>query len=71
MTDETESRLLLDSIHAGVFNLSKGMRRLSTEMKMTRQHIASMVALREFDNIEVDQIKMRLDRLERKLDEGR
>ncbi|MEM9571871.1 MAG: hypothetical protein AAF996_10410 [Pseudomonadota bacterium] len=47
--------------------LADRMGTMSVEMRATRQHVAGLVALQDHDHVEITQIKLRLDRIERQL----
>lgn len=50
--------------------MSDRMTDLSVEMRATRQHVAGLVALQDHDHVELAQIKLRLERLEKRLGSG-
>ena len=67
MTKEKSVLEYLSVIQADMFRLAERMETVSVEMRATRQHVAGLVALQDHDHVELAQIKLRLDRLERQL----
>ncbi|MEM7329381.1 MAG: hypothetical protein AAF437_11615 [Pseudomonadota bacterium] len=59
--------LHLGALREDVSRIADGMAALSAEMRATRQHVAGLAALQDHDHVELAQIKMRLNRLERGL----
>lgn len=59
----------LQSIRTHVSRISDRMGTLSVEMRATRQNVAGLVTLQDHDHVEIAQVKMRLERLERRLQE--
>ncbi|MEM7458793.1 MAG: hypothetical protein AAF331_04950 [Pseudomonadota bacterium] len=47
--------------------MAKQMNTLTMEMRATRQIVAGMAALQDSDHVDIDQIKKRIERLERRL----
>ena len=57
-------------IQADVFRLAERMETVTVDMRATRQHVAGLVAVQDYDHVELAQIKLRLERLERRLDQA-
>ena len=68
MADENKLFEYLSSIKTDMSRLTDRMDTMSVEMRATRQHVAGVVALQDHDHVEITQIKLRLDRIERQLD---
>jgi hypothetical protein len=68
----TEDQLFetLEALRADMVRMSDRMTDLSVEMRATRQHVAGLVALQDHDHVELAQIKLRLERLEKRLGSG-
>lgn len=67
MADDTIFQEHLRSMRTQLAHLANHMGTISTEMRATRQHVAGLVALQDHDHIEIAQIKLRLERIERRL----
>lgn len=65
----TETRVLktLELLQTDMARLADRMTDVGVEMHATRQHVAGLVAVQDHDHVELAQIKMRLDRIERRL----
>ena len=59
---------ILRDIRSEMAKMAAHMMTLSTEMTALRQHQGAVVTLQEHDHTEIAAIKVRLDRLERRLD---
>jgi len=57
----------LRSIQADMSRMANRMDTVAAEMRATRQHVAGLVALQDHDHVELSQIKLRLDHIERHL----
>lgn len=67
MTYENNVLENLRLMKADLSRLADRMSTMSVEMRATRQHVAGLVALQDHDHVEITQIKLRLDRIERQL----
>ena len=65
----TDYRMLniLRSLQSDVGRLADRMIDVSADMRATRQHVAGLVAVQDHDHVELAQIKLRLERIERRL----
>ena len=70
MTAEVENLMLehLRAIRADTAKMSEDIRGLRTEMTSMRQHMAGVVTLQELDHTDIASLKVRLDRIERRLE---
>ena len=59
----------LAAIETAMSRMVRQMEAMSVEMRATRQIVAGMAALQDSDHVDVAQIKLRLARLERRLDD--
>ncbi len=57
----------LQTLQTDMGRLADQMTDVSVEMRATRQHVAGLVAVQDHDQVELRQIKLRLDRIERRL----
>jgi len=57
----------LESIQADMVRMVDRMSDVTVDMRATRQHVAGLVAVQDHDHVELAQIKLRLDRIERRL----
>ncbi|NQY14138.1 MAG: hypothetical protein HRT81_09805 [Henriciella sp.] len=67
MSDENSVLENLSLMRVDLTRLADRMDRMSVEMRATLQHVAGLVALQDHDHVEITQIKLRLDRIERRL----
>jgi|GEM_PF-5089470 len=67
MSDKNSVLENLSLMRVDLTRLADRMDRMSVEMRATRQHVAGLVALQDHDHVEITQIKLRLDRIERQL----
>lgn len=65
----TDNRMLktLESIQVDLARMADRMTDVTVDMRATRQHVAGLVAVQDHDHVELAQIKLRLDRIERRL----
>jgi hypothetical protein len=70
MTAEVENLMLehLRPIRADTAKMAEDIRGLRTEMTSMRQHMAGVVTLQELDHTDIASLKVRLDRIERRLE---
>ena len=68
MNSENTVLEYLRAIRADMSRMADRMETVTVEMRATRQHIAGLAALQDHDHVEISQIKLRLDRIERRLD---
>lgn len=57
----------LESIQIDLARVADRMTDVTVDMRATRQHVAGLVAVQDHDHVELAQIKLRLDRIERRL----
>lgn len=55
------------AIRTDISRMAKQMNTLTMEMRATRQIVAGMASLQDSDHVDIDQIKKRIERLERRL----
>ena len=70
MNEEVE-KLMLDhmrAIRADMARLADSMRTMQSEMSAMRQHLAGVVTLQEHDHGDIATLKVRVDRIEQRLD---
>jgi hypothetical protein len=58
----------LRAIRADMAKMPDAMRTMSAEMSAIRQHLAGVVTIQEHGHEEIATIKVRLDRIERRLE---
>ena len=58
----------LRAIRGQVTKLADGMHTLSTEMTAMRHHLFGAITTQNSDHVEIAEIKVRLDRIEKRLD---
>ncbi|TDR88237.1 hypothetical protein [Enterovirga rhinocerotis] len=58
----------LSAIRGDIAMIKDDMRGLKAEMTSIRQHIAAVMTLQEHDHTDIAMIKVRLDRIERRLE---
>ena len=58
----------LRAIRSDMAKMADSMRLLGTEMTAIRQHMAGVVTIQEYDHGDLAAIKVRLERLERRLE---
>ncbi len=70
MNEKVENLLLehLRAIRTDVGRMSDDMRVLRAEMTAVRQHVSGLGTLQDQDHSDIAAIKVRLDRIERRLD---
>ena len=70
VTAEVENLMLehLRAIRADTAKMAEDIRGLRTEMTSMRQHMAGVVTLQELDHTDIASLKVRLDRIERRLE---
>jgi hypothetical protein len=70
MTAEIENLILehLRIIRSDMSKMTEDVRGLRTEMTAIRQHLAGVVTLQELHHNEIASLKVRLDRVEKRLD---
>ncbi|WP_026380087.1 hypothetical protein [Afifella pfennigii] len=70
MTDEPDNLILehLRAIRGDMAKLADGMQTLSAEMTAIRQHFSGVVTIQEHDHSDIAALKLRLDRIEKRLD---
>lgn len=66
---DTENQLLetLEMLQADMVRLADRMTDVKVDMRATRQHVVGLVAVQDHDHVELAQIKLRLERLEKQL----
>lgn len=67
MTHEEILAEHLSAIQADMSRMANRMDAVAAEMRATRQHVAGLVALQDHDHVELSQIKLRLEHIERHL----
>jgi len=67
MTHEEILAEHLSAIRADMSRMANRMDAVAAEMRATRQHVAGLVALQDHDHVELSQIKLRLEHIERHL----
>ena len=70
MMAEPENLMLehLRAIRGDMAKLADSMRTMSSEMTAIRQHLSGIVTIQEHDHGDIAAIKVRLDRIEKRLD---
>jgi hypothetical protein len=70
VTAEVENLMLehLRAIRGDTAKMAEDIRGLRTEMTSMRQHMAGVVTLQELDHTDIASLKVRLDRIERRLE---
>jgi hypothetical protein len=58
----------LRAIRSDMAKMANSMRLLGTEMTAIRQHMAGVVTIQEYDHSDLAAIKVRLERLERRIE---
>jgi hypothetical protein len=58
----------LRSIRTEIGKMADWMQTLSVEMTAIRQHLAGVVTIQEHDHTDIAAIKLRLDRIEKRLE---
>ncbi|MGD9923616.1 MAG: hypothetical protein AB7V13_19580 [Pseudorhodoplanes sp.] len=57
----------LRAIRGGIARMADGMQTMSAEMTAMRQHLSGVVTIQEHDHGDIASIKVRLDRIEKRL----
>ena len=57
----------LRAIRGGIARMAYGMQTMSAEMTAMRQHLSGVVTIQEHDHGDIGAIKVRLDRIEKRL----
>lgn len=65
---EPENLVLEQVIRTEMAKMADWMQTLSVEMTAIRQHLAGVVTIQEHDHTDLAAIKLRLDRIERRLE---
>lgn len=70
MTDEVQNLVLehLRAIRADIAKIKDDGQTMKVEMVALRQQVSSIQTIQEYDHAEIAAIKVRLDRIERRLD---
>ena len=70
MSEHTDNLVLelLRQMRADVAAIKDDMSMLRSEMRVTRQHIAALVGTQTLQDIEMASVKVRLDRIERRVE---
>ena len=70
MNDRIENLLLehLRAIRGDMAKMADSMRTMQTEMTAMRQHLAGVVTIQEHDHGDIAALKVRLERIERRLE---
>lgn len=70
MTDETANLVLehLRAIRADLSKVKDDVQTLKVEVTALRQQVSSIQTIQEHDHVEIASIKVRLDRIDRRLD---
>jgi hypothetical protein len=70
VTADVENLVLkhLRAIRADMAKMADSMRTLSAEMTAMRQHMAGVVTIQEHDHGDIASLKVRVDRIERRLE---
>jgi hypothetical protein len=70
MNEKVENLVLehLRAICADMARLADSMRTMQSEMSAMRQHFAGVVTLQEHDHGDIAALKIRVDRIEKRLD---
>jgi hypothetical protein len=70
MTDEVENLVLehLRAIRTDIAKIKDDGQTMKVEMVALRQQVSSIQTIQEYDHVEIASIKVRLDRIERRLD---
>uniref|UniRef100_Q07MD0 Uncharacterized protein n=1 Tax=Rhodopseudomonas palustris (strain BisA53) TaxID=316055 RepID=Q07MD0_RHOP5 len=67
---EPESLILehLRAMRADMSKMGEWMRTMSSEMTALRQHLSAVMTIQELDHADIASIKVRLDRIEKRLE---
>jgi hypothetical protein len=63
--------IILEHLHAirgDLARMADGMQTMSAEMTAMRQHLSGVVTIQEHDHGDIASIKLRLDRIEKRLE---
>lgn len=70
MTDETANLVLehLRAIRSDIVKIQNDMQTVRVEMTALRQQVSALLTIQEHDHVEIASIKLRLDRIERRME---
>ena len=70
MNEKVEHLMLehLRAIRSDMAKMADSMRTMQTEMTAMRQHLAGVVTIQEHDHGDIASLKVRLDKIERRLE---